>query len=564
MASLKYFLALLFFASTAAAQLPSFPECQGEGCGAIAGNPTRGGTSTVCHVDRLDGASVNGGSTTGICTGVSNCARGSLAYCISGSNRHIVFDLSGVIQVNNNLNATGNNISVNFQTAPLPGIIVKQATLRISGHDQIWRHPRFYTGNGSGSPTLESRDAVRFEAGSYNIVWDFGIARFSVDEAQSICNGETCTTPAHHITWQRSIIADALNAAGHPDGNHSMGTLLGEGAHHLSIHNCLWINDQQRNIRIRGVYSSQFINNLIYNWGGCTGCNFDGEDSHGEILSWDVIGNSYIKGPDTGNNSNRIIRWTNPAPPAGSKLHMAHNICPNRSTDTGDEWLCVESGNPSTSIRENTAQFTSALYPITIETDPVVARRRLSDLTFVAVRKIGPFPYARDMQAAASWEKSLLDQIPTGASPGLGSGNIVDCITGCGDPALASNPTITSQVVPYVPPANKDTVSANGYTNIENDLTAKAGVAENGGSVPTPTPTPTPTFTPTAGATPTPTNTPSAPTPTPTNTPTPTFTPTAEPQPTAPNPPPIPGGFAPPRFGSALGLQKNARGFKRQ
>ena len=143
----------IFFASSAFAQLPSFPGAEGFGKFATG---ARGGS--VYHVTTL-----------------ADSGAGSFRDAVSVSGRTVVFDLGGVIDYQTPRYAPKPNITIAGQTAPGGGITIYGNGLSFSGsHNNVCRFIRVREGiNGdsgtdamTGGLTLNSGALLNFDLGT--------------------------------------------------------------------------------------------------------------------------------------------------------------------------------------------------------------------------------------------------------------------------------------------------------------------------------------------------------------------------------------------------------------
>ncbi|MGH8006048.1 MAG: hypothetical protein ACREQ3_03485, partial [Candidatus Binatia bacterium] len=83
------------------------------------------------------GATTPGGSggTVVHVTNLKDAGLGSLRDALSQGNRHIVFDVAGVIELKSRLDVKGAHITIDGFSALLPGITLKNYGLRIPGKD---------------------------------------------------------------------------------------------------------------------------------------------------------------------------------------------------------------------------------------------------------------------------------------------------------------------------------------------------------------------------------------------------------------------------------------------
>ena len=177
----------------------AFPEAEGYGRYAIGG---RGGQ--VYHVTNLSG---------------SKDVEGSLLYglvTLEGP-RYIVFDVSGIIELDFNSYFTKPYATIAGQTAPGKGICIKASNINI-GSDVICRHIRFKRGLGVYG---ENTGNAMGMSGADHAIVDHCTAAWGTDETVS-------GRGALNISFQYNIISEALGIAGHK--NYADGTNHGYAA----------------------------------------------------------------------------------------------------------------------------------------------------------------------------------------------------------------------------------------------------------------------------------------------------------------------------------------------
>jgi hypothetical protein len=249
---------------------PAFPGAEGFGANAVGG---RGGT--VYYV-----------------TNLNDSGPGSLRDGVSSSNRTIVFDVSGTINLASDLKITHNNITIAGQTAPGDGIALKGWLTSVEKtHDVIVRYIRCRPGD-VNCPTFQD-DAFHF-VNATNCIADHISASWSIDESLS-CTWST------NITVQWCIIGASLNNSCHVKGAHGYGTLLRYGNGRVSYHHDLYVHNQSRNPRPGDNIHLDFVNNVIYDWGGTAGYNADdsADNPGGFTNALNYVGNYLIAGPST-------------------------------------------------------------------------------------------------------------------------------------------------------------------------------------------------------------------------------------------------------------------------
>ena len=248
----------------------AFPEAEGYGRYAQGG---RGGT--VYHVTSLSNENVPGTLKYGL---------------LMQGPRYIVFDVSGIIEMDFGALFPTSHITIAGQTAPGKGICIKASNINI-GSDVICRHMRFKRGLGVyGENTGNAMDM----SGADHAIVDHCTAAWGTDETVS-------GRGAKNVSFQYSVISEALGIAGHK--NYDDGTNHGFAAtidgkvgsyHHNLLVNCNgrnWSMGGGMDGENRAIGQMDIFNNVCYNWwgrttdGGCHEVNF--------------VNNYYKMGPDT-------------------------------------------------------------------------------------------------------------------------------------------------------------------------------------------------------------------------------------------------------------------------
>lgn len=250
----------------------AFPDAEGYGRYAIGG---RGGE--VYHVTNLSG---------------SKDVEGSLLYGLVNIDRprYIVFDVSGIIELDFESYFTKPYAYIAGQTAPGKGICIKASNINI-GSDVICRHVRFKRGLGVYG---ENTGNAMGMSGADHAIVDHCTAAWGTDETVS-------GRGAQNISFQYSVISEALGIAGHknyPDGkNHGFAATI--DGRIGSWHHNLLVNCNGRNWSMGGGMDGQnrpiggldLFNNVCYNWKGRT--------TDGNCHAVNFVNNYYKMGEDT-------------------------------------------------------------------------------------------------------------------------------------------------------------------------------------------------------------------------------------------------------------------------
>lgn len=247
------------------AQLPAFPGALGFGRFASGG---RGGE--VYHVTNLNDAGA-----------------GSLRDAVSQSGRIVVFDVGGVINIQERIVVSG-NVHIAGQTAPGGGITIYGNGIAYNASNNITRYIRVRMGKNGDS----GKDALSIASGSRKI-FDHVSISWGRDGTLDV-NG----TDIDSLTFQNCIISQGIN-----NSNHSTGGLLQDGR--WSMIRSLYHSNKTRNPKARGQH--EFVNSVLYNWAEH---DYIMGDTEGESQC-NLVGNHFIYGPSS--DANTHITGTTPS-----------------------------------------------------------------------------------------------------------------------------------------------------------------------------------------------------------------------------------------------------------
>ncbi|MGW0817422.1 Ig-like domain-containing protein [Streptomyces viridiviolaceus] len=273
-----------------------------------------------------------GGSVYEVTT-LADSGPGSLRDAVSGSNRTIVFRVSGNVELKGGLDITGSNLTIAGQTAPGDGIcVVGNETKAEDVENIILRHVRFRGTDTLGTPI----DTFGME-GCRNVIIDHCSFSWAVDEVCSPYGNE-------NFTLQWCIISEGLTMSAHEKGRHGFGGLW--GGDNATYHHNLLVHQGGRNPRFSFVEDvpqrADHRNNVIYNY-GYTSC-YGGEWADGV----NIVGNYYKPGPNTLADIAPVIV----APNRGGIWHVGGNVVEGHSDITGDNLRGVDFPIGGATLRE--------------------------------------------------------------------------------------------------------------------------------------------------------------------------------------------------------------------
>ncbi len=284
----------------AAEAIAAFPGAEGGGKFATGG---RGGT--VYHV-----------------TNLNDSGPGSFRDAVSGSNRIVVFDVGGTIELKSDV-VIKSNVTVAGQTAPGGhGVTLKNYKVGLGGSNIILRYISSRPGERG---TTQDYDALGGSDGSGSII-DHCAFGWANDEQWGLySNNDMYTT-------QWSIIGPSNSFSYHSKGIHGFGIMFGKS--NTTWHHNLIAHNISRNFRgkVAGTNTAEFVNNVIYNWGYQT--------AYGTLGHLNYVGNYLKKGAKT--TGDRYISISSGSGYENFRFYMTGNKLVDKNDSPvikeGEEW----------------------------------------------------------------------------------------------------------------------------------------------------------------------------------------------------------------------------------
>jgi hypothetical protein len=263
-------------------------------------------------------------------TNLNDAGPGSLREAVEANGpRTVVFRVGGVIPLKSKLVVHNPYLTVAGQTALGDGICLKNYTFGcFETHDVIIRHVRIRLGDESG--VTQDGCGAR---GCDHVIFDHCSISWSIDEGFSSREGR-------NITFQRCIIAEALNLAGHKKyegtgkGHSFAGSISGNVG---SFHHNLLAHCTGRNWSLAGGLDRtgqrlagrlDLRNNVIYNWRDRT--------TDGGVIELNFVNNYYLPGPAT-----KVFTLLKPDPgdpERGMRAYMDGNVIEGKTEFDADNW----------------------------------------------------------------------------------------------------------------------------------------------------------------------------------------------------------------------------------
>ena len=420
-------LALAGLSPLAASALPVIPGATGFGTSTPAG---RGGK--VIRVTTL-----------------AESGAGSLKACVDATGPRVcVFEVSGTIKLSKDFAIRNPKVTIAGQTAPSPGIMLRGGALLIQASDVLVQHIRVRAGDDAAGETPENRDALKIEANQgmpiiSNIVVDHCSFSWAIDETASAWRNWD------NITLSNNIFSEPLNNSTHPKGAHGYGVLFGPVDGHVSFSGNLLAHVVARN-PLSNATNVVIVNNVIYNWKNF-GVDLQGQS--GKPTKNAVVGNVFVKGPDysshtpvtlRGDDANGIL--------SGTKVYLEDNTAQGA---TSDPWSIASAVFGNLTLA-NFKSSTPPSWPSGMTRLPTSG-----DVTLTTVLKtVGARPADRD-----TVDTRVVNDVRNG------TGRIINCVSPNGTARCERNgggyPTLAQNTRALTLPADPNTVTASGYTNLE-------------------------------------------------------------------------------------------------
>lgn len=404
-------------------------------------------------VSVIPGASTSGvttpagrGGTVYRVTNLSDSGAGSLRACVDASGPRVcVFEVSGTIPLTGDLVLRNPKITIAGQTAPSPGIMLRNAGLLVRTSDVLVQHIHVRPGDDPGGEPPINRDGLKIsgppDAPISNVVIDHCSFSWSIDEIAS------AWASWDNVSLTNNIFAEPLYDSLHPEGIHGFGVIFGPVTGSITFANNLISGAKGRN-PLSNSTKTVIANNVIYNWAN----NGTELQSHGAKTSTSVVGNVYVPGPNTSGKAPILIRGDSTALPAGSKVFVSGNEAQGA---TSDPWQIVDGvfGSINVASLKSTTPTTWPAGFTTLPTKDGVALDHV--LKFAGAR-----PADRDPV-----DTRVVSQVRSH------TGDPINCVASNGTARCNKNaggwPSYPENKRALALPNDPNTVTASGYTNLE-------------------------------------------------------------------------------------------------
>lgn len=369
-------------------------------------------------------------------TNLNDSGAGSLRAAILASGpRIVVFEVGGKIELQSKLYIDNPFITIAGQTAPFPGIQLKNAGIYVRTHDVLIQHLRIRPGDADpGIGALTERHALAVQANAYNVVIDHNTLQWATDENAAIWSN---TSPIRDVTFSNNLIPECLVGG-------SYGMAVGTNVrtpdfiNNISIIGNLFAHNTERQPKIASNVRAIVANNLAYN--GQWGFTVVGSAYGPSKASFHA--NHYISGSANANSPAIAVA----ADAAGSRVFLDSGLYQNKV-----------SGVRALSVFTDYAGGSTVTVPPVVEASITVAP--VADVRNNVLGRAGAWPAFRDTAEA---------HVITDVSSEIGAlkNSLNDT---AGWPSSYNTPT-TRSLAPYLPANPNGDDNGNGYTNIEEVL----------------------------------------------------------------------------------------------
>jgi hypothetical protein len=296
--------------------------------------PPSGGAVVGYGAGTVGGA---GGRQLAVTT-LADSGPGSLRAALEASGKRVVvFRVAGTIRLRSTISVTDPYLTVAGETAPAPGITVRDGGLLVRASEVILRHLRLRPGDQVDSP--DDVDALTINGANG------GVANVVVDHVTMLwgpdIGGLAVLGDVRNLTVQHSIMGEGLYLSAHSEGtaaeeghSHAANVTQLDGGlaapQRLTFWRNLFTTANTRIPRFQGAACVDVVNNVIYNWGR--------DAAHGNPRSLNLVNNWFRAGPETESHLFWAVQTSDVSPRAFSDaVYLAGNVADGFSGRRDDE-----------------------------------------------------------------------------------------------------------------------------------------------------------------------------------------------------------------------------------
>jgi hypothetical protein len=391
-------------------------------------------------------------------TNLNDSGAGSLRAAAEATvPRVVVFEVGGYVDLNDMIRVQSPCITVAGQTGPSPGITLRKYGIEVITHDVLLQHIRVRPGEW-GQWKADNCGIIAYGGNTYNIVLDHVSVSWGPDENIA---ADTYYSGDMNMTVWRSIAAEGLDHPASATDSPSHGILVMQKSRKVAIIQNIMITNRERNPFMHGETSTAIINNVIYNafayWHFFfANVNWDG----GVAGPWhsSIIENRAIGGANTDDDPSAAQGWlfqldkTNGVNTTGNKLYRSGNTVENAQPFPFDACASLA---PHSSCNEMDYDPTVVSAPTEAPISDFPTPMLSTDVEAFLKQHAGARPLDRD-PIDARLMSDLTARTARGYRPH--------------QDAYGGYPVMASTRRALTIPADPHTVTASGYTNLEDWL----------------------------------------------------------------------------------------------
>jgi FlgD Ig-like domain len=196
-------------------------------------------------------------------TNLNDSGAGSFRAAVTASGaRIVIFEVSGNISLGSRVEIHNPYLMIAGQTAPSPGVTLRERDVQIATHDVLVQHVRFRPGPGPDPFPAEPIDGLQILSETqpdsvYNVVVDHCSISWALDESMDIGSN------THDVTVSNCLLAQALRRSVIGPGAACYGPLV--YGSNMTFYRNVFAHTGSRNPKFVDETTGAFVNNIVYN-----------------------------------------------------------------------------------------------------------------------------------------------------------------------------------------------------------------------------------------------------------------------------------------------------------
>jgi hypothetical protein len=289
-------------------------------------------------------------------TNLADSGPGSLREALTASGpRFVLFEVSGIIALKSPIMITSPFVTIAGQTAPSPGILIRNHSIFIDTNDVVMQHLRLRMGDSTcvNNCASVSAAALYIRNNAFNVVLDHLSVSWGTHGGIAI-NAWSGPEP-RDVAVLDTIVAENLANPSNPYGT---GTILMPSAHGTATFaRNLHAHNGNRNPWVSAGWQFSGYNNVAYDatsvsrdFGTFAFFQLMGSYGYGGAFDAAWVGNVAIAGPNTHVDGKPVkVEVTASEAGLGHRLYLADNIGPHQLA--ADQWRGVSYLQAATEAR---------------------------------------------------------------------------------------------------------------------------------------------------------------------------------------------------------------------